>query len=73
MASDVSLLAPSAGGLSREAHPEVLGGTSEYVQPFQDRGTGREFEPRGGPEHGHVGAASVVYPTLPSSQQSDGR
>lgn len=65
MAPDLSLLAPSAGGFSREAHPEVLGGTPERVQRLQDCGSGGKFEPRGGQEHGHVGA-SVVYPTLPT-------
>lgn len=65
-----SLWAPSAGSLSREAHPNVLGGISERFQQLQDCGTGRKFEPRGGQEHGHVGAPlmpSVVYFILPSS------
>lgn len=64
-----SLWAPSAGGLSREAHPEVLGGKSEHVQRLEDCGTGRKFEPRRSQEHGPVGAPLllwVVYFTLPS-------
>lgn len=59
-----SMLAPSAGGLSRAAHPEVLGGISERVQQLQNCGTGRKFEPRGGQEHGHVGGISSALSCL---------